>query len=362
MSVPGGGNGEAASKAGDRRDRGPARRRSPGPSPASRRAPPVVRGRFCPAAGGGEPSAPRTVSARLVPRSPVPFSRSPLPCPPLTTRRDDGCPDLWFPGLRHPSWCSRPVQEPHPPGQGPHPERLVPGPEDAPRVGGCAGNIAYNLKLLGGDRCRWPRSGRTSRPIARTWRGWASPTTCACWRNSSPPQCFITTDHDNNQITAFHPGAMGDSHPTTCARSRASPSASSRRTAARACCRTRGIRRARHSVHLRPGPGDAAVQQRGVPRLHRAGGLRDRQRLRIEPAAGTHGLERAPDRLPREGVHRDPRPRGADIFHDGISINVPPAREGKRWWIPPVAATFRAGLIYGLERARTGRPSAASAT
>ena len=37
--------------------------------------------------------------------------------------------------------------------------------------GGCAGNIAYNLKLLGGDPCPWPRSERTS---ARTPGGWTS--------------------------------------------------------------------------------------------------------------------------------------------------------------------------------------------
>jgi adenosine kinase len=79
--------------------------------------------------------------------------------------------------------------------------------------GGCAGNIAYNLALLGGtglimatvghdfgpyaewlDRCGLPR--RHVRTIPEEFTA----------------QAYITTDLDNNQITAFHPGAMNHSH------------------------------------------------------------------------------------------------------------------------------------------------------
>jgi adenosine kinase len=79
--------------------------------------------------------------------------------------------------------------------------------------GGCAGNIAYNLKGLGGDpvvmatlgydggsyRERLATSGIASDGV-RTLP------------NTFTAQAFIITDLDDNQITAFHPGAMNSSH------------------------------------------------------------------------------------------------------------------------------------------------------
>jgi adenosine kinase len=86
-------------------------------------------------------------------------------------------------------------------------------PEMRREYGGCAGNIAYNLKMLGGDplimatvgddfstyALRLEKLGLTQahiRHVSGTFTG----------------QAFITTDLDDNQITAFHPGAMGHSH------------------------------------------------------------------------------------------------------------------------------------------------------
>ncbi|HEY5790649.1 MAG TPA: carbohydrate kinase family protein [Gammaproteobacteria bacterium] len=85
-------------------------------------------------------------------------------------------------------------------------------PELRRNFGGCAGNIAYNLKLLGGtalpmatvgtdfgdyaawlDRCGIERTHVTEVPGTYT------------------AQAYITTDLDDNQITAFHPGAMNAS-------------------------------------------------------------------------------------------------------------------------------------------------------
>jgi len=83
-------------------------------------------------------------------------------------------------------------------------------PEMRREFGGCAGNIAYNLKLLGGHplimatvgddfstyALRLEKLGLTQshiRHVSGTFTG----------------QAFITTDLDDNQITAFHPGAMG---------------------------------------------------------------------------------------------------------------------------------------------------------
>ena len=75
--------------------------------------------------------------------------------------------------------------------------------------GGCAGNIAYNLKLLGGDPIPMATVGADFGP----YREWFVEQDIRLdhvkvLEELFTPQAFITTDHDNNQITAFHPGAM----------------------------------------------------------------------------------------------------------------------------------------------------------
>ena len=86
-------------------------------------------------------------------------------------------------------------------------------PQMRREYGGCAGNIAYNLRLLGD--CGYPMAtvGRDFGP----YREWMT-------RTGVPgdhvrvidaeltAQAFITTDLDDNQITAFHPGAMQYAH------------------------------------------------------------------------------------------------------------------------------------------------------
>ncbi len=79
--------------------------------------------------------------------------------------------------------------------------------------GGCAGNIAYNLKLLGGDPLPMATVGSDFTPY-REWMAHCGindhHVTLA--EGTLTGQAFITTDLDDNQITAFHPGAMGESH------------------------------------------------------------------------------------------------------------------------------------------------------
>lgn len=79
--------------------------------------------------------------------------------------------------------------------------------------GGCAGNIAYNLKLLGGEPLPLGAVGRDFGPYAE-WmdcHGVSRRYIKIC-EDSYTAQAFITTDQDDNQITAFHPGAMNRSH------------------------------------------------------------------------------------------------------------------------------------------------------
>jgi len=79
--------------------------------------------------------------------------------------------------------------------------------------GGCAGNIAYNLRLLGDVGVPMATVGRDFAPYADWMRKTGVPTDhVKVIESEHTAQAFITTDLDNNQITAFHPGAMQQSH------------------------------------------------------------------------------------------------------------------------------------------------------
>jgi adenosine kinase len=79
--------------------------------------------------------------------------------------------------------------------------------------GGCAGNIAYNLKLLGGDGLIMATVGHDFAPYGEWLARWQiARTHVRVVPDEFTAQAYITTDLDNNQITAFHPGAMNHSH------------------------------------------------------------------------------------------------------------------------------------------------------
>ncbi len=79
--------------------------------------------------------------------------------------------------------------------------------------GGCAGNIAYNLKLLGGNPIPMATVGQDFGPYRAHFeaRG-IDMSHVKALDGLFTAQAFITTDLDDNQITAFHPGAMMRSH------------------------------------------------------------------------------------------------------------------------------------------------------
>jgi len=79
--------------------------------------------------------------------------------------------------------------------------------------GGCAGNIAYNLRLVGGEGSPMATVGSDFGPYAEWMERWGiSRRYLRQVPNSYTAQAYITTDQDDNQITAFHPGAMNFSH------------------------------------------------------------------------------------------------------------------------------------------------------
>ncbi len=86
-------------------------------------------------------------------------------------------------------------------------------PEMRREFGGTAGNIAYNLQLLDGRPLIMATVGEDFTPYTN-WLNQHNLNTTHIKQidNSFTAQAFITTDIDDNQITAFHPGAMVESH------------------------------------------------------------------------------------------------------------------------------------------------------
>ncbi len=86
-------------------------------------------------------------------------------------------------------------------------------PDMRREFGGCAGNIAYSLKLLGGEPLIMATVGEDNVPyLHRLERLGLDRSHVREVPETFTAQAFITTDLDDNQITAFHPGAMNHSH------------------------------------------------------------------------------------------------------------------------------------------------------
>ena len=81
--------------------------------------------------------------------------------------------------------------------------------------GGCAGNVAYGLKLLGGVPLPMATLGNDGESYMNRLKHLGIATDFVKMVNDNyTAQAMIMTDLDNNQITAFHPGAMMQAHTT----------------------------------------------------------------------------------------------------------------------------------------------------
>jgi len=86
-------------------------------------------------------------------------------------------------------------------------------PEMRREFGGCAGNIAFNVRLLGGHGVPLATVGADFDGYADWMERWGIPSDYVrVIDDHYTAQAFITTDLDDNQIIAFHPGAMGEAH------------------------------------------------------------------------------------------------------------------------------------------------------
>src|SRR5574337_393101 len=79
--------------------------------------------------------------------------------------------------------------------------------------GGCAGNIAYAMRQLGGTPLPMATVGRDGADYLQRLHGQGISTEFVREDGATyTAQAMIMTDRDNNQITAFHPGAMMQAH------------------------------------------------------------------------------------------------------------------------------------------------------
>ena len=220
--------------------------------------------------------------------------------------------------------------------------------------GGCAGNIAYNLAALGGEPVVVAAVGADGSDYLARLRSWGATTDhVRSVADAFTAQAFIITDLDNNQITAFHPGAMQWAHETAVP-ARADIAHRDRRARRpHRHARSRApARRRQHSVHLRSGPGPADVRRRRAARVRRprhAGSPSTTTRRRCSPTAP---------------VDRSRRCRARTCAGIVVTLGARGLRglaAGREDVDPGVAATevvdptgcgdaFRAAMLFGLER------------
>ena len=218
--------------------------------------------------------------------------------------------------------------------------------------GGCAGNIAYNLKLLGGDPIPMATVGQDFGPYREWFAEMGIPLDQV---KEIPelftPQAFITTDHDNNQITAFHPGAMMRSYEN----------------------HVRDVPNVSFGI-VSPDGRDGMLQnskefaEAGIPYIFDPGQampLFNGEELRafIEQADYVTVNDYESSLLQeRTGWSEDTiagkvkayvatqGPRGARIFTGGKTFDVPPAHERRVTDPTGCGDAFRAGLIFGIQK------------
>jgi adenosine kinase len=221
--------------------------------------------------------------------------------------------------------------------------------------GGCAGNIAYSLKLLGGEPVVLAALGSDGGEyLARLNELGIDTSSVLVEREHHTAQCMIITDQDNNQITAFHPGAMSFAHHAVVP--------ARRRDLAIGIIAPDG--REAMALHARQ------LHAAGIPFIFDPGqqlpqfdGAEHREMLSMARWVALNDYE-ARMLCERTGESLTDISRRANI--DGIVVTLAEQgcevwRRGERTAVPGVAAdalvdptgcgdAFRAGLLYGLER------------
>lgn len=220
--------------------------------------------------------------------------------------------------------------------------------------GGCAGNIAYSLHQLGGEPVVMAALGVDGESYLRRMREWGLATDCVRVIDGSyTAQAIIVTDADNNQITAFHPGAMQHAHeidvPADPRLRLAIIAPDGREAMLRHAAQ---LRRAGIPFIFDPGQGlpmfDGAELRRFVDQASWIA-VNDYEAKMLCERTGTNlaALSRAPH---LRGVVVTLGAQGCEVWQDGQRQHIPGVAADAVVDPTGCGDAFRAALLYGLER------------
>jgi adenosine kinase len=221
--------------------------------------------------------------------------------------------------------------------------------------GGCAGNIAYNLRLLGGQPVVMATVGEDGEGYLARMQAWGLDLSLVRRvPGTYTAQAMIITDQDNNQITAFHPGAMQHAHETLVPAARADLRIGIIAPDGRDAMVTHAQQMADAGIDFifDPGQGlpmfDAASLRRFIDAA-RWIAVNDYEGRMLCERLGTDLA--ALSRLPGlRGVVVTLGAQGCEIWTNGQCTSVPPVTP--QAVVDPTGCgdAFRAALLYGLER------------
>jgi adenosine kinase len=225
-------------------------------------------------------------------------------------------------------------------------------PQMRREFGGCAGNIAYNLKLLGDDPVPMATVGQDFAPYREWFEGMGIRLDQVReLEDCFTAQAFMTTDLDNNQITAFHPGAMMESHRNH-VRDVDGITFGIVAPDGREAMLQNAAEFAELGIPFIFDPGQAMPLFNGDEFRHFIEQadyvvVNDYESNLLQTRTGW-GAEEIAAKVRAYIVTRGPR--GSEIHAGGETIHVPPARE--RQVVDPTGCgdAYRAGLIHGLMR------------
>jgi adenosine kinase len=223
--------------------------------------------------------------------------------------------------------------------------------------GGCAGNIAYTLQALGGQPVVMAMLGQDGGVYRNRLASWGADTSLVGEHTTEyTAQAIIITDEHNNQITAFHPGAMSQAHEIVV------PGRDQRTDLAIGIIAPDGrTAMAQHAQQMHAAgipfifdPGQQLPQFDGAEHRHMLGlaswvALNDYEARMLCERTG-ESLEQISMRTNIQGVVVTLADQGCDIWLRGQCTRVPgvPATDV----VDPTGCgdAFRAALLYGLER------------
>ncbi len=227
-------------------------------------------------------------------------------------------------------------------------------PEMRRDFGGCAGNIAYNLKLLGGNPIIAGTAGQDFTPYFEHIKLQGLDThLIRILPDHYTAQAFITTDLDDNQITAFHPGAMfmaQENHlegqiPSDVHWAIVSPDGLGAMIQ-----HLEDLTRASIPTLFDPGQGLPLFDAPTLTRLIDMADYLTVNDYEYQMVQTRTGLSEAELRQRLKALIVTKGEQGSIIYHEGKETQIPAAKPKAVLDPTGCGDAYRAGLLYGLER------------